>query len=84
MKHKIEDWRASWKCWRRITKDSANIRAQPWSEAVGIEEIDEELAVPGIVCWFSRGWAFDEEQTIHIADHVIALHNAWVKDRKKK
>ena len=54
----------------RIIENEWNLKASPWLDAVGIEEINEDLAVPAIVCWFTRGW--DE----NLAQHVVDLHNA--------
>jgi hypothetical protein len=82
MSKSIDDWKSGWKHWRRISDESPNMEVKPWSGAVGIEEVDDELAVPGIVCWFCRGdLSFDEDGKIHIADHVIALHNSWIDAR---
>jgi len=57
--------------WRRIVNEW-NLRAEPWSGAVGIEEDDPDLAVPAIVCWFTRSWPDA------MIDRVIELHNADV------
>lgn len=54
----------------RIAKNKWNMRGLPWPGAVGIEEDDPELAVPSLICWFSRG--IDQE----ILQQVIDDHNA--------
>lgn len=61
------------KRWRIIEDDSWNKGVAPWTDAVGIEEIDEDIAVPGIVCWFTRGWDAQEAAAM-----TVALHNAEV------
>lgn len=53
----------------RIIENEYNLRMAPWSGAVGIEEIDEEIAVPSIVCWFMRGW---DRATV---ENVVRVHN---------
>lgn len=35
--------------------------------AIGIEEVNDEQAVPGIVCWFTRGWASEEAAHVRFA-----------------
>jgi len=61
----------------RIIKNGWNLKAQPWSGAVGIEEIDRDLIVPSIVCWFCRGCPSELPQ------HVVDLHNKAVSDAQK-
>jgi hypothetical protein len=56
--------------WRVITEDSPNQRVAPWTDATGIEEADDVLAVPAIVCWFTRG-----SGNGRLAQYVVDLHN---------
>lgn len=62
------------KKWRIIAEGTANLRHKPWSGAIGIEEIDDDLAVPSIVCWMSRGWGRS------VAEHIVKLHNSSVDE----
>ena len=62
------------KKWRRV-ENEWNLQTAPWSGGFGIEEIDEDLAVPSLVCWFYRGW--DES----LVDRVVEMHNRWVDER---
>ena len=55
----------------RVIENEWNLKGEPWSGAIGIEEIDNDLAVPGIVCWFTRGW----DDSDAMARHVCDLHN---------
>jgi hypothetical protein len=54
--------------WRIIT-NKYNLRDAPWRGAVGIEEDEPDLAVPAIVCWFTRGW------DLALIQQVIDTHN---------
>lgn len=63
------------KRWRLI-ENEWNLRCAPWSDAIGIEEIDDAVEVPGIVCWFTRGWNSKEA-----AEEVVMLHNELVEPR---
>ena len=58
--------------WRRV-KNRWNLCAVPWSEAEGIEEDDESVVVPALVCWFLRG-----TDPVDI-DAVIQAHNKGLK-----
>lgn len=58
----------------RILRNEWNLKGAPWSGAVGIEEDDEQLAVPAIVCWFTRGW--DQPA---LAQEVCDAHNRVIK-----
>jgi hypothetical protein len=55
----------------RILQNKWNLKCPPWHDAIGIEEDDEILAVPAVVCWFTRGW--DQPA---LAQSVVAAHNA--------
>jgi hypothetical protein len=60
----------------RIIENEWNLKRAPWSGAIGIEEVDDELAVPPIVCWFTRGWAGDGYvSNDHPAVLTVKLHN---------
>ena len=60
----------------RIVENEWNLKCAPWRGAVGIEEVDDELAVPALVCWFTRGWTEDDEPTPnHPAYRAVELHN---------
>ncbi len=59
----------------RVIENKWNLASAPWSGAVGIEEDDKDLAVPAIVCWFTRGWTEDEDDPGHPANHIVDLHN---------
>jgi hypothetical protein len=52
----------------RIIRDKWNLDTAPWKGAIGIEE-DDGMAVPAIVCWFTRGW------NIAMIQSVIDEHN---------
>lgn len=58
----------------RIIENEWNLKAAPWRDAVGIEETDEDMAVPAIVCWFTRGWGE------YLAQSVVDQHNAQPGD----
>ncbi len=58
--------------WRRV-KNRWNLRARPWSEAEGIEEDDESVMVPALVCWFLRGTNPSDIEA------VIQAHNEALK-----
>lgn len=58
----------------RITENEWNLRQRPWSESIGIEEDDPQLAVPTMVCWFLRGWLIEDVQA------VVDAHNAAGSD----
>jgi hypothetical protein len=49
----------------------------PWSDAIGIEEVPRGNDVPGIVCWFTRGW-----NSKLAAEQIVASHNATLKTAK--
>lgn len=67
------------KKWRIVDND-LNLRHVPWSGAVGIEEIDDNLAVSSLVCWFTRGWTeSDEINEKHPAYRVVELHNQAIE-----
>jgi hypothetical protein len=53
----------------RIIKNEHNISCAPWSDAIGIEEDDDRVAVPEIICWFTR--PDGKENALHVVD----LHN---------
>lgn len=53
----------------RIVVNEWNLKSAPWSDAVGIEEDDDSLAVPGVLCWFTRP---DGQEN---AERVVELHN---------
>lgn len=53
----------------RLCVNEWNLKAAPWDGAFGIEEDDDELSVPSLVCWFYRGWTREDVQ------RVIDLHN---------
>jgi hypothetical protein len=54
--------------WRIITNEY-NLNGAPWRGAIGIEEDDQDLAVPAIVCWFMRGC------DLPIIQQVVDSHN---------
>jgi hypothetical protein len=56
----------------RIAENHWNLEGQPWRDAIGIEEIDpdDNLAVPTLVCWFTRG-----EGQAELAARIIKLLN---------
>lgn len=56
----------------RIAENKWNLRDPPWRDAVGIEEVDDDVAVPGLICWFTR------PNGLTTAQHVVAMHNALV------
>lgn len=58
----------------QILENKWNRKQAPWSDAVGIEEVDDDAVVPAIICWFTRG---HEE---NLAEHVVRLHNAAQQD----
>jgi hypothetical protein len=63
----------------RVIENKWNKESKPWTGAVGIEEVDDDLAVPAIVCWFTRGWALTEDDNGEwLAQHVVDLHNLLV------
>ncbi len=55
----------------RIIENEWNLKGAPWPGAIGIEEVNDALAVPGVVCWFTRGW--DNKRA---ARQMVELHNA--------
>jgi hypothetical protein len=57
----------------RVLRDPWNIKTMPWSGAIGIEEVPDRNSVPGIVCWFTRGW-----ESELAAEQIVAAHNASV------
>lgn len=60
----------------RIVENKWNLKAAPWRGAIGIEEVDNELAVPALVCWFTCGWTENDEPTPdHPAYRTVELHN---------
>lgn len=56
----------------RIALNKWNLKDPPWSEAIGIEEIDSEVdyAVPPLVAWLTRG---DGQQKL--AQQIVAALN---------
>lgn len=54
----------------RIAENEWNLKNAPWSDAVGIEEIDDIVAVPGVICWFTLGW-----DSLAAAEELVRLHN---------
>jgi hypothetical protein len=56
----------------RVIQNKWNLKRPPWTGAIGIEEDDDELAVPAIVCWFTRGWPLE------LVQHVVDAHNLSV------
>ncbi len=65
--------------WRRI-RNEWNLKGAPWRGAVGIEEDDEQLAVPAVVCWFTRGWPNLEA----MVDEVCRQHNSARGEQEPK
>lgn len=60
----------------RIAENEWNLRGAPWKGAVGIEEIDDDLAVPALICWFTRGWTESDKLTeAHPAVIIVRQHN---------
>jgi hypothetical protein len=53
----------------RIAKNVWNLAELPWRGVIGIEEDDDTVAVPSLVCWFMRG--VDQADI----EAVIRLHN---------
>jgi len=53
----------------RIIENECNLEVAPWSGGFGIEEIDEDLAVPSLVCWFYRG------HDRSMVQRIVDLHN---------
>jgi hypothetical protein len=69
------EWKASVneRRWRVIRADSPNWAAAPWPDAIGIEAIDEHIAVPSIICWFTRGWNSERA-----AAETVRFHNKQI------
>ena len=66
----------------RIAENEWNLQGAPWRGAVGIEEVDSDLAVPALICWFTRGWTEDDEPTKnHPAVRIVELHNADLEQK---
>ncbi len=61
----------------RIAENEWNLKSPPWYGGYGIEEIDEELAVPSLVCWFYRG------HPLSLAQSVVEQHNKSVDENIK-
>lgn len=55
--------------WRPI-RNRWNLKAAPWFGGAGIEEGDEQAAVPALVCWLYRGRDADAEVA-----RICRLHN---------
>jgi len=61
----------------RVASGKYNLETQPWSGAVGIEEIavredgSEIFATPGVVCWLTRG-----DHNPELAYAIVNLLNA--------
>jgi len=55
--------------WRPV-RNEWNLRAAPWHGGAGIEEDDESVVVPALVCWLYRGRDVDAE----VAE-ICRLHN---------
>ena len=53
----------------RVVEFGWNLNASPWRGGYGIEEDDDEVAVPSLVCWFYRG--YDKS----VVQRVVDLHN---------
>ncbi len=66
------------KKWRLI-ENEWNLKSAPWRGAIGIEEVDDDLCVPSVVCWFTRGW--DSEKA---ARQVVELHNAALDNAEER
>ena len=62
----------------RIIENEWNLKGAPWTGAVGIEEVDNDVAVPALVCWFMRG-----VDPIDI-EGVVRLHNAAVDAEEER
>lgn len=60
----------------RIARNEWNLRGAPWHGAFGIEEDDEQLAVPGMICWFYRGTSIAEVQAVVDAHNALELEPA--------
>jgi len=58
----------------RIVENKWNIESEPWRGAIGIEEIDDSVAVPSLVCWFYRDMDL-------VAQRVVDLHNKDVDNQ---
>ena len=60
----------------RIAENEWNLKGAPWRGAIGIEEVDDGVAVPALVCWFTRGWGGDGYVSdSHPAAVTVLLHN---------
>jgi hypothetical protein len=55
----------------RIAENEWNLKGSPWRDAIGIEEIDDGMAVPPLICWFTRG-----SDTHALTQRVVDLLNA--------
>jgi hypothetical protein len=60
----------------RIVKNECNSQARPWNGSFGIEEDDDRLAVPAVVCWFYIGY---DKATVQ---RVVDLHNQDVENAR--
>ncbi len=59
----------------RIIENEYNRSSAPWGGTMGIEEADEEAAVPAVILWFTRGW----EDIDSMARSVVDAHNKALK-----
>jgi hypothetical protein len=59
----------------RIVQNEWNLVVAPWDGAFGIEEVDDELAVPALMCWFCRGYPRE------VVQHTVDLHNEFWKGK---
>lgn len=63
----------------RIAQNEWNLQSPPWSGAIAIEDMSEPwLAVPGIVCYLTRGFGQEAAAALiaaapEMADHVAVL-----------
>lgn len=55
----------------RIARNVWNLKHAPWYDGVGIEEDNETVVVPSLVCWFYRG---DDAEAQ--ANRMVELWNA--------
>jgi hypothetical protein len=61
----------------RIVENKWNLKLEPWHGGYGIEEVDDDLVVPSLVCWFYRGTTLEQVQ------RVVDLHNADLEKMEK-
>ncbi len=66
----------------RIAENPWNLKSAPWRDAIGIEDVsDQDLAVPPVICWFTRP-SDDAANMAHLICRLLNKTEPTERDRE--